>query len=290
MSLAFEPGSVFKVVTLAAALDSGAVTLDWSYYDQGSLEYGGVRVHNWDSAIYGQQNLQGVMNHSLNVGVATLATRAMGSEEFYKYVLAFGFGRTTGVELAGEAKGLVHLPEDWDWADSYLATNAFGQGIAVTPLQMATAIAAVANDGVMMQPHIVAERHLPDGRNIHIPPHPIGQPISAETARAVSAILVRTVEQALPMAQVPGYHIAGKTGTAQIPTTGGYEPEAVIGTFVGYGPVPDPQVLILVKIDRPNVPALVRWGSRTAAPVFQRVAERVFVLLGIPPSNLLARP
>jgi len=285
VSVPYEPGSVFKIVTLAAALDSGTATLDWSYYDKGILEYGGIVIHNASGAAYGQQNLQGMINHSLNVGTATLSTQVLGSENFYKYILAFGFGQTTGVELAGEAKGLVHLPDDWNWADSYLPTNSFGQGIAVTPLQMATAVAAVANDGVMMQPHIVAERRLPDGRNIIIPPHPIGHPISAETAHAVSAILARTIDDELTMASVPGYRVAGKTGTAQIPTTGGYESESVITSFVGYGPVPDPQVLILVKIDRPNVAVAMRWGTQTAAPVFQRVASRVFVLMGVPPSN-----
>ncbi len=290
VSMPYEPGSVFKVVTVAAALDSGAADLDWFYHDRGGLEYGGVIVRNWDGASYGQQNIEGVLAHSLNVGVATLSTRVMGAETFYRYLRAFGFGQTTGIELAGEAPGMVHLPSDWNWADSYLATNAFGQGLTVTPLQMATAVAAIANDGVMMQPYVIAERRYPDGRVVPIPPRPLGQPLSSESARIVSGLMARAVETEIDMAQVPGYRIAGKTGTAQIPTTGGYEPEAVIASFVGFGPLPDPEVLILVKLDRPDVPWSMRWGSQTAAPVFQRIASRLFVLLEIPPSNLRAGP
>ncbi len=290
VSLAYEPGSVFKVLTIAAALDSGQATLDWSYVDQGFMEYGGIKVKNSTGAVYGHQDLQGVLNHSLNVGAAILSTHVMGPEIFYQYVRAFGFGQTTGVEVANETNGVVHMPTDWDWSDSYLATNAFGQGIAVTPLQMSVAVAALANDGVMMQPHIIAERRYPDGRNIDIPPRPLGQPISKETAQIVAGLMGRTVEKEVPMAQVPGYRIAGKTGTAQIPKSGGYEQEDVITSFIGFGPLPDPQVLILVKLDRPDVPLTMRWGTKTAAPVFQRVASRVFVLLGIPPTSLRAGP
>jgi cell division protein FtsI/penicillin-binding protein 2 len=290
VSVPYEPGSVFKVVTAAAALDSGRVDQNWSYVDQGGLEYGGVVVRNWDSGSYGQQSLQGILDYSLNVGAATLSTRVIGPELFYQYVRAFGFGQATGIEVTGEAAGLVHMPTDWDWSDSYLATNAFGQGIAVTPLQMAAAVAAIANDGVMMQPHVVAERSYSDGRSVAIPPRSLGQPISAETAHLLSEMMAQIVDRRLKLAQVPGYRVAGKTSTAQIPTTGGYEPEAVITSFVGFGPLPDPQVLILVKLDRPDVPWAVRWGTQTAAPVFQRVASRLFTLLGLPPAELRAGP
>ncbi len=290
ISVPYEPGSVLKVVTVAAALDSGRVDLNWSYNDTGQLEYGGVLIRNSNGGAYGQQDLQGILDHSLNVGVATLSTRVLGGDLFYKYIRAFGFGQTTGVEVTGEASGLVHLPTDWDWSDSNLATNPFGQGIAVTPLQMATAVCAIANDGVMMQPHIVAERRYPDGRLIPIPSNELGRPISAEAARLVAELMARSVETIAKEAQVPGYRVAGKSGTAQIPTTGGYDPQQVIVSYVGFGPLPDPQVVILVKIDRPDVPLSMRWGTQIAAPVFQKVAARLFTLLGIPPSNLRGGP
>ncbi|MEA3307902.1 MAG: penicillin-binding protein 2 [Chloroflexota bacterium] len=288
ISYNYEPGSVFKVVTAAAALDSGRVDLDWSYQDVGSLEYGGVVVKNWNRAAYGQQDLEGALAHSLNVGMATLSTRVLGKELFYDYVRAFGFGQPTGVGLAGEAAGVVHTPTDWDWAESFLATNAYGQGIAVTPLQMLSAVGAVANEGTMMRPYVVGKRVYPDGEAVRVPPHPLGQPISPETAETLTELLARVVEREIPLAQVSGYRIAGKSGTAQIPGVGGYEQEAVIASFIGFGPLPEPQLLIFVKLDRPAVAPAYRWGSYTAAPVFQRVAERLFVLLGIPPDDVVA--
>ena len=290
VSISYEPGSVFKVVTVATALDSGRVDMNWSYYDTGELEYGGVPIRNSTGVAYGQQGLQGILDHSLNVGVATLSTNVLGADLFYKYVRAFGFGQTTGIELAGETAGIVHLPTDWDWSDSYLATNPFGQGIAVTPLQMAMAISAIANDGAMMQPRIVAERQYSDGRTVPIPAHELGRPVSAETARTVMEIMARSVETVGKVAQVPGYRVAGKSGTAQIPTTGGYDPEQVIVSYAGFGPVPNPQVVILVNLERPDVPAEMRWGIHTAAPVFQKVMARVLTLMGVPPSELHAGP
>ena len=291
ISHAYEPGSTFKVVTVAAALDSGRVDLDWTYKDTGSLEFGGITVRNWSGAAYGEQGVEGILVHSLNVGVAELSTRVLGAGPFYDYVRAFGFGQPTGVDLAGEAPGVVHVSSDWDWRDSYLATNAYGQGIAVTPLQLMTAVGAVANDGIMMQPYVVAERRYADGRVVSIPPREVGRPISAETAETVSALLEQAVEQKITQAQVPGYRIAGKTGTAQVPVPGEgiYDPEHVIASFIGYGPLPDPQVLILVKLDRPAVEPNERWGSHTAAPVFKTIASRLFVLLGIPPSHPVAQ-
>ncbi len=288
ISIPYEPGSVFKVVTVAAALDSGKVDLDWTYQDRGGLEYGGIIIRNWDGAAYGRQDLAGILAHSLNVGAATLSTQVLGPELFYRYVRAFGFGQKTKIELANEKDGWVHMATDWDWNDSYLATNAFGQGIAVTPLQMVTAVAAIANGGKMMQPHIIAERHYPNGRTIAIPPCLLGQPISEETARTMTELMAQAVERKITLAQVPGYRIAGKTGTAQIPTTGGYEPDDVIVSFIGFGPLPDPQLLVLVKIDRPGVPPAMRWGTQIAAPIFRRVASRLFVLLGIPPTEEIA--
>jgi cell division protein FtsI/penicillin-binding protein 2 len=288
ISQAYEPGSVFKVVTAAAAVDSGRLGANWSYEDTGALEYGGVTVRNSDRTAHGQQNLEGILARSLNVGAATLSTRVLGPEHFYEYVRAFGFGQRTGVELSNEVAGQVHMPSDWDWTDSYLATNSFGQGISVTPLQMATAVGAIANDGALMQPYVVAQREYPDGRTVTVPPRVMGHPISPESARHVSELMARAVERKIPEAQVAGYRIAGKTGTAQIPGVGGYDPDDVIVSFVGFAPADDPQVLILVKLDRPDVPPELRWGTRIAAPVFRGVASRLFVLLGIPPSETVA--
>jgi cell division protein FtsI/penicillin-binding protein 2 len=291
ISHAYEPGSTFKIVTVAAALDSNRVDLDWTYEDRGLLEYGGVPVRNWSGVGYGEQGVEGILAHSLNTGVVALTTEELGAARFYDYVRAFGFGQPTGVDLTGEASGVVHMPSDWDWRDSYLATNAYGQGIAVTPLQLATAVGAVANDGIMMQPYVVTERRYADGRVISIPPRQVGRPISAETADTMAKLLEQAVEREIPQAKVSGYRIAGKTGTAQVPVPGAgvYDPEHVIASFIGFGPLPDPELLVLVKLDRPAVDPNERWGSHTAAPVFQTVAKRLFVLLGIPPSYPMAQ-
>jgi cell division protein FtsI/penicillin-binding protein 2 len=274
----YEPGSVFKVITLAAALDSGLVTPETTYYDTACLEVGGQSLCNWDRQGHGEVSMTTMMARSLNVGAATLSTR-MGAAVFYNYVHAFGFGQATGVDLQGEVHGHVRQLGNVDWYESDLGTNAFGQGISVTPLQMITAIAAVANDGVLVRPHLV--KAIVDGdhvREAHAVE--IGRAIRADTARTLSQMLVDAVAQEVPQAQVPGYRIAGKTGTAQIPIAGGYDDPWTIGSFVGYGPASDPRLIILVRLDRPTI---APWGSATAAPVFKSLATRLFGILGIAP-------
>lgn len=270
----YEPGSVFKIVTLASTLDSGTVSPQEKYVDTGWIEVGGQVIRNWDGKAYGEQDLVGLMGNSLNVGAAWLATK-MGPGTFYRYIRAFGFGQPTGVDLQGEVAGTVHMPGDLDWYDSYLGANAYGQGIAVTPMQMATAVAAIANGGRLMRPYVVARQIRPEGSVLESRPVVRGQPVSPETARAVSEILAQAVEQYMPQAAVPGYRVAGKTGTAQIPVPGGYDPRGTIASFVGYGPVEDPRLLILVRLDRPRTSP---WASQTAAVVFQRLAQRLFPL------------
>jgi cell division protein FtsI/penicillin-binding protein 2 len=285
----YEPGSILKVITVAAALDSGKIGQDWFYYDSGRLEYGGILVTNSDRQAHGRQNLQGLLDSSLNVGAATLTTQHLGAAEFYRYIRAFGFGQMTGIGVANEERGIVHLPEDYRWRDSFLVTNSFGQGIAMTPLQLATAVSALANHGVMMAPYLVAERRHPDGRIVPTVPHrwSTEPPISAETADFVAEMMVRTVDQRYTNGRVPGYRVGGKTGTAQIPIAGGYSPVEVITSYIAFAPWPEPEVLVLVKLDRPQNERHLRWGTQTAAPVFSGMAERLFTLLGIPPSDMV---
>ncbi len=281
VSFQYEPGSVFKIVTMAAALDSGMVTPDTTYVDNGAIEVGGVLVRNWDRQAYGVQDMRGLMAHSLNVGAAWLGVQ-MGPDVFYHYVRAFGFSSLSGIDLQGEASGRLRIAGDLDWHDSDLGTNSYGQGLAVTPLQMISAVAAVANDGQLMVPYLVSRRVLPDGTVLHHQPMVRGQPISPQTAATLTEMLVYVVDEGVPLAQVPGYRLAGKTGTAQIPVPGGYDPVNTIASFVGYGPADDPQLVILVRLDRPRTS---RWGSQTAAVVFSRLAARLLPLLDIPPAD-----
>jgi cell division protein FtsI/penicillin-binding protein 2 len=205
----------------------------------------------------------------------------MGPDVFYQYLQRFGFGEVTNVDLDGEVAGQLWLPEDLEhWHPSNLGTNAFGQGVAVTPLQMITAVATVANDGARLRPHIVSRRIASDGTVSVFHPVFEEQVIAPETADTLTKMLARVVQEGATEAQVEGYRVAGKTGTAQIPVPGGYDTEGTIANFVGFGPVPDPAVVVLVKLDRPQSS---QWASRTAAPTFGRLMSRVFTVLGVPP-------
>ena len=282
VSKQYEPGSVFKMVTVAAALDAGVVTEDSVYHDEGWIEVGGQAIHNSMRKVYGDQSVADILVESLNVGSAWLSTR-LGADLFYEYVQGFGFGDVTGVDLAGEVPGQLWLPEDIEhWHPSNLGTNAFGQGIAVTPLQMTVAAATVANDGARLRPHVVRRRIASDGSVSTYQAVFEEQVIDPETAQTVTDILVRVVEEGATEAKVAGYRVAGKTGTAQIPIPGGYHPEDTIANFVGFGPVPDPRVVVLIKLDRPQSS---EWASHTAAPTFSRIMVQLFTVLGIPPAG-----
>lgn len=282
VSQQYEPGSVFKILTVAAALDSGMVTPDTTYHDQGSIEVGGQVLYNANRKAYGTQTVADVLIESLNVGAAWLSTQ-MGPDVFYRYLQDFGIGERTRVDLDNEVSGQLWLPDDYEhWRPSNLGTNAFGQGVAVTPIQMITAVAAVANDGTRLRPHIVDRAIDPDGAVSVYQPPVQAHVISPQTAYTLTEVLVRVVEEGVPSAKVEGYRVAGKTGTAQIPIPGGYHPTHTIATFLGFGPVPDPRIVILVKLDRPKTSP---WASKTAAPAFQRLASRLFTVLGIPPHD-----
>lgn len=281
ISQAYEPGSVFKVLTMAAALDKGAVKPDTTFIDTGVIEVGGVFIYNWNSGAWGPQDMQGCLQHSLNVCLAWVATQ-LGAKDFYDYMRAFGIGRLTGVDLGGENPGRLKIPGDEDWYDADLGTNAFGQGVAATPLQMAVSISAVANQGKMMAPHIV--RALIDkGRQFDTEPRVLGMPIKAETARQLSEMLARSLEEEASDALVEGYRVAGKTGTAEIPTPYGYSSSATNASFVGWGPVDDPRFLVYIWLEKPTSSP---WGSVVAAPVFRQAVERLVVLLDIPPDDV----
>jgi len=278
VSKQYEPGSVFKIVTMAAGLDTGTITPQTSFHCAGAMEIGGLVIHSGDDRAHGQETMTEVLVHSCNIG-AVYASTALGEEKFYQYVLRFGFGRETGVDLQGEIPGRVKLPHHPDWRPYELGTNSFGQGIAVTPLQMIAAVAAVANGGLLMRPHLVEK--MVDGQSVsEIPPAIVRRVISASAAEELTRMLVEAAERGAPKAVVPGYRIAGKTGTAEIPTPEGYDPQGTIASFAGYAPADDPRFVILIKLDRPRTD--IR-GSEVAAPIFKRIAEQLFVYLGIPP-------
>lgn len=281
---AYEPGSVFKVITMAAALDSGVVEPSTTYTDSTGVYWveDSWPIYNWDGGAWGEQDMTGCMQHSLNVCLAHLAVDLLEEELFYEYVEAFGFGRSTGIDLAGEANYPLRLPEDNQWVILDLATNSFGQGIAVTPIQMISAISAVANGGQIMAPHVV--RSVVDGgQQYDITPQIVGNPISAEAAETLTNMLAIALEEEASAALVDGYTVAGKTGTGEIPTELGYTSTQTNTSFVGWGPVDDPQFVVYVWLEKPTIS---KWGSVVAAPVFRDVVEQLVVLMKIPPDDV----
>jgi len=278
----YEPGSVFKVVTMAAALDSGTVEPDTVFVDTGSINVGGITIRNWNWGAWGPQDMTGCLRHSLNVCMTWLAIE-MGAGTFYEYLNDFGFGHFTGVELSGEVSGRLKMPGDGDWFEADLGTNSFGQGISATPVQMLMAISAVANnEGNMMVPHVV-HSVVNQGRQFEIAPQVAGTPISAETARTLTSMLAVSLEEEASGALVEGYRVAGKTGTAEIATDGGYTSNLTNASFVGWGPEDDPQFLVYVWLQKPTTSP---WGSVVAAPVFSEIVTRLVVLMDIPPDGV----
>ncbi|MFA5835916.1 MAG: penicillin-binding protein 2 [Bellilinea sp.] len=281
ISQLYEPGSVFKVLTMAAALDSGAVTPETTFVDTGAIEVGGLWIYNWDRGAWGPQDMTGCMQHSLNVCLAWTATE-MGPTTFYNYIQTFGLGKYTGIDLAGEQVYPLSLPGDQNWYPINLGTNAFGQGVAATPIQMITAIAAVANDGKMMAPHVV-KAYIQDGHQYDISPRLIRQVITPDTAHTLTEMLANSLENEASVALVEGYRVSGKTGTAEIPGPGGYESSVTNASFVGWGPTDDPKFIVYIWLEKPTSSP---WGSVVAAPVFSEVVSELTVLMKLPPDSV----
>lgn len=275
----YEPGSVVKVLTMAAALDAGVVEPNTEFIDEGQFEIGGVTIRNWNNKAWGPQNMTSCLQNSLNVCLAWVATQ-LESEQFYNYFQSFGFGQMTGIELSGEAPGLVKSYWSSDYTRSELGTNAFGQGIEITPIQMVKAVSAIANQGEMVAPRII-HSIVDDGYRYTPPKTVVGHPITPETAATLTEMLHQSLQSESSLALVPGYSLAGKTGTAEIYVPGqGYKSSATNTSFVGWGPTDDPQFLVYVWISKPSSSI---WGSVVAAPVFKKVVERLVIHLGIPP-------
>ncbi len=277
----YEPGSTFKLITVAAALNDRVVTPQTTYLDTGALAIGGYVIHNWDGKANGLSNITTLLEKSSNIGASWVAFQS-GKERFYRYVTAFGFGQPTGIDLQGEAKGIVKDPNAKDWAQVDLATNSYGQAISVSPIQMITAVSAIANGGLLMKPYVV--KQVVDPRTGEVvrkaEPQIVRQVIGRDTAAALLQMMVNAAEhEGTAGALVPGYHVAGKTGTASIPVPGGYDPTQTIASFVGVVPAGDPQFVVLVKIDRPQDEP---WGSMIAKPAFGLIAQELTRYLKVP--------
>lgn len=278
ITAAYEPGSVFKPITMAAALDTGAVETTTRFTDVGSVTIGGYTITNTDSRVYGERTMADVLRFSINTG-AVFAARAVGLERFRSTVERFGFGQLTGIELSGEVAGDTGNLRNRE--EVYLATASYGQGIAVTPLQLAAAYAAIANGGAYIQPHVVEAFEGSDGTRRRVEPRTVHRAVSQRTATLLQGMLVSVVKDGYPKrAGVAGHRIGGKTGTAQIPLGDrpGYSSDT-IHTFAGFGPVEAPTFAMVVRLDRPQR----RFADSTAAPLFGEIAKFILEYDGIPP-------
>lgn len=280
VSYAYEPGSIFKPFTMAAALDSGALSPNDTYNDTGEIKIGPYTIRNSDRKSHGVQTMLEVLQKSLNTGVVHMVDKA-GKEVFKEYVNRFGFGRPTEIELPGEIGGNISSLDKK--GDIYAATASFGQGITVTPLQIINGFAAIANQGKLMKPYVVDQIVYADGTLEKTQPTEIRQVISADSAITLSAMLASVVEKGYGnKAGVEGYYLAGKTGTAQVPEEekAGYS-NKTIHSFAGFGPVDDPRFVILVKLDKPTA---VAFSADSAAPVFKNIAQFIINYYGIEPN------
>ncbi len=285
----YEPGSVFKTITMAAAIDQGKISPDTFYNDPGQLNIKGWSkpIKNSDFSVkggHGWVNMNYVLENSLNTG-AIFAASQIGHQVFARYLKDFGFNERTGIELSGEISGNIKNLLSDKVKEIDFATASFGQGIAVTPLQMISAYAAIANKGVLMKPYIVDE--VLDENNQVIKktePQAVRRIISEQTAETVSAMLVNVVENGhAKKSKIEGYYIGGKTGTAQIPSPrGGYLEGQYVHNFLGYGPIEDPKFVMLVKFDSPKTSV---YAEGTVVPVFGEIIDFLLKYYQMPKSR-----
>lgn len=277
----FELGSVLKPVTMAAGIEEGVVNAETTYEDTGEVKISGYTIKNFDNRAHGTQTMTQVLEQSLNTG-AVFVARKLGHEKQLQYLKKFGFGEKTGVDMPGELSGdISHLAAG---RDIDFATASFGQGIAVTPIQLASAIAAIANKGVLMEPYIVERIFDSSGNEVKNTPQEKRRVISSETAEIITKMLISTVKSGFDnRAGVKGYFVAGKTGTAQIPRKDGrgYS-DQVIHTFVGYAPAFDPKFMIIFQM---NEPLGNRFAANTLTPAFHDLAEYILNYYEIPPDE-----
>lgn len=279
----YEPGSTFKLITAAAALDSGKVTTSTRFPARDSLRVGSFTIHNADDGFTGSasgtETLEDIVVKSHNVGAAEVGW-TIGERTMFAALQRFGFDKDTGSGLPGETKGMF-LPLD-EWTQTSLPTIAYGQGIAVTPIGLARAYCAIANGGLLIRPHIVSAIIEPGGKRVEQRPVVERRAISERTAATLRSFLRSVVTRGTgPAAQIPGFTTAGKTGTAQIPRNGRYDPDQYVASFVGFVPAERPRYVILVKVERPRGAI---YGGVVAAPAFARLAKLAMLRAGAVPA------
>lgn len=276
----YEPGSTFKPIIAAAALASGSYTADTVWHDPGVVWASGHMIRNWNDESYGDVRMVDIIKFSINTGFAHIGLLT-GGKTLTEYAKRFGFGKPTGIELPGEGSGILFDPDDMKEID--VATMSIGQSIAVTPLQMVQAYSAIANGGKMVKPHLISSIKNPDGSDYKTTRVEYsGEPVSKEVADQIKDMMEKEVsEGGGGNARVPGYHMGGKTGTAQKLDVihGGYLENEYIASFCGFGPTEDPKAICLVVLDRPQG---FYYGGQVAAPVFKEIMSSIMRYLEVP--------
>lgn len=276
----YEPGSTFKIITVSSGIDLGLISPDTTCDScAGPVHIGAYTIRTWNDEYHPNISMNDALAKSDNTAMV-FAAKKIGQPRFLSYIKAFGFGQKTGVDLQEEMT--PHLREDNKWGEIDLATSSFGQGIAVTAIQMVNAAAAIANNGLMMKPLIV-EKVATQQQTFVTSPLPIRQVIKPETAKIVQDMMVHSANSGDAHWTVPkGYSVAGKTGTAQVPIDGHYDPQRTIASFIGFAPAQDAKFVMLVRMVEPKTS---QWGSETAAPLWFSIAKELFVKLDIPKEN-----
>lgn len=277
----FEPGSTFKSLIMAAGIDANVVKPDTKCpICDGPVNIGGYTIKTWNDKYYKDSTMTDVIRRSDNTGMVYVSQK-LGLANMLSYLKKFGIGDLTGIDLQGEIA--VPIKEEESWYPIDVATVGFGQGISVTAIELLSGFSAIANNGIRMEPHVTARIITADGKTIPILPKVLGQPISATTAKVMTEMLVNAVDNGeAKWAKPKGYRIAGKTGTAQIPIAGHYDPDKTIASFVGFAPADDPKFAMLVVVDRPVTSI---YGSETAAPIFFNIAKDIFTYYDIAPNE-----
>ncbi len=277
VSYLYEPGSVMKVVTLAGALENHAITPSTTINDPGYIRVGGYTIHDWDLANHGTVTMTRVLDDSLNVG-AIRAMQMEGSDAFYRNLRAFGFGQPSGIDVAGENPQALQVAPLSQWSDSQVATTSFGQGIAVNMVQMLSAVNVIANGGRWVQPHVVAQV---GDRPAPAASVPSRQVVTTETAQLMTSMMEDVVQHGSGWkARVPGFEKdeAGKTGTSQMPENGGYSPDHVWASYVGFLPADHPQFTMLVVVRQPNNGSSDHnEGYYVSGPIWKEIAQAIVV-------------
>lgn len=277
----YEPGSTFKPLVMSAAFNEKILTPQSRCpICDGPVSVGGYDLRTWNNEYYPNATMLEVIQHSDNTGMVYTAQK-LGLDRMLNYIDRFGFGQITGIDVEGEVAPEIKSKEQWYEVD--LATTGFGQGISVTPIELLTAFASIANNGRIMQPQIVSSVIDVDGKETKIEPKEIGQPISPATSKVMTEVLVNAVNEGeAKWAVTPGYRIAGKTGTSSIPVEGKYDPNKTIASFIGFAPADNPKFIMLVILDRPTARI---YGAETAAPVFFNIARNLFSYYGLAPDE-----